>query len=148
VINNFTRQWSRHTGIAVKPLRHLAGSEHLLSAVDTNFYRIMQEALNNVRKHANATQVDLSLKRHKDSVRMIISDNGKGFNTKSAKKKRTGFGLVGMRERAALIGATLEIESTPGQGTTIYVSVPLPADNNSPVGHRMGGGMGGTDMGM
>jgi PAS domain S-box-containing protein len=127
-INNFTRQWSRHTGIAVKRLSRLTGGERLHSTVDTNFYRIMQEALNNIRKHADATAVELSLKILKGSLRLVISDNGKGFNLKRRSKKRTGFGLVGMRERAALIGADLEIESSPGHGTTIYVTVPIPSE--------------------
>jgi PAS domain S-box-containing protein len=123
-INNFMRQWSRHTGIAIKPLPRAPAADRLLSHVDTNFYRIVQEALNNIRKHANATEVELTLKTLKGSVRLIIADNGKGFNTKGRKKKRAGFGLVGMRERAALIGADFEIESAPGHGTTIYVTVP------------------------
>lgn len=127
-INNFTRQWSRHTGIAVKRLAPLKGGEDMLPVIDTHLYRMMQEALNNIQKHAKAKEVHLALQRRNGRLNLVISDDGKGFNTSRRRKGSEGFGLVGMKERAALIGAKLEIESAPGQGTTIFVSVPIPAE--------------------
>lgn len=124
-INNFTRQWSRHSGIPVKRVPPLTDEKRLLSAVDTNLYRIMQEALNNIQKHAKASEVELSLKRLNGTLILMIKDNGKGVDLKRAKRARRGFGVVGMKERAALIGADFDIESSPGNGTTIYVKVPI-----------------------
>ncbi len=131
-INNFTRQWSRHTGIPVSRIAPLKGEQSMLD-VDTHLYRIAQEALNNIQKHAKATEVDVSLKKRGEFIVLVISDDGKGFSTKSRKKTSKGFGLIGMKERADLIGASLEIESSPGNGTTVYVRVPLRAE--SKVGH-------------
>jgi PAS domain S-box-containing protein len=124
-INNFTLQWSRHSGIPVKRIARLPDRVRLMSVGDINLYRLIQEAFNNIRKHAEATEVELSLKMQGDSLALIIADNGKGFNTKIKGNGNTGFGLVGMKERSELIGATFEIESEPGKGTTIYVRVPI-----------------------
>ena len=124
-INNFTTQWSRHSGIPVKIVPHLTAGEHSSPAVDTNLYRIMQEALNNVHKHADATEVEVTLTLRDDNLVLIIADDGKGFDPNVPREGRRSFGLVGMRERAALIGATFEIESTPGYGTTVFINVPV-----------------------
>jgi PAS domain S-box-containing protein len=127
-INNFTRQWSRQTGIPVKRVAALSHPDHLLSAVDTNLYRIVQEALNNIQKHAKATKVEISLTQSDEYLVLVISDNGKGFNIDTTRRSRQGFGLVGMKERAALIDACFEIVSSRGEGTTIHVRVPNSAE--------------------
>jgi signal transduction histidine kinase len=85
----------------------------------------MQEALNNAHKHAKATKVDLILEQRSDAVILIISDDGMGFRLADKRKRAQGMGLTGMKERAALIGGTLELESSPGHGTTIHVHVPV-----------------------
>ena len=93
-------------------------------------YRVVQEALNNVLKHARAAQVDIALERHADHVSLIIEDDGVGFDASQAAIDTHGIGgvgLLGMRERAALIGADLQIESTVGRGTTVFVRLPLAA---------------------
>ncbi|MGH9410378.1 MAG: sensor histidine kinase, partial [Vicinamibacterales bacterium] len=82
---------------------------------------IAQEALNNVAKHAHAERVDVLLERHGDGVVLIIEDDGVGFDP--AAVRDGSFGLVGIRERAALVRGTIDIESTPGQGTTILLRV-------------------------
>jgi signal transduction histidine kinase len=82
--------------------------------------RIVQEALANVRKHADATMVRVSVQSAAD-VRVRISDNGRGFRPDLAP---TGFGLDSMRQRAALIGATLSVSSRPRDGTTVELVVP------------------------
>ena len=96
--------------------------------VETHLYRILQEALNNISKHAGAGRVSVILEYQDQSLTLIIEDDGRGFDlveTRTLDAQARGLGLVGMRERANLIGATLDIESTPGSGTTIYVHVPL-----------------------
>jgi signal transduction histidine kinase len=90
-------------------------------------YRLAQEALNNVVKHARAGQVDVVLERTTDCLSLIIEDDGIGFDPSDADAVRDGLGLTGMRERAALVGADLQIESTSGGGTTVLVRVPLAA---------------------
>jgi signal transduction histidine kinase len=93
----------------------------LTSEVETTLYRIAQEALTNVAKHARATKVDVILERHDDSVFLIVEDDGVGFDPAEAGSTGRGFGLLGMQERAALVGASLQIESAVGKGTTIFV---------------------------
>ncbi len=95
----------------------------LPSTVETNIYRIVQEALTNAIRHAQATYVDVVLKRDKAKMIVIIEDNGIGFEVDAAGEK-TRLGLVGMRERAEMLGGRLVIESTVGVGTTIFVEVP------------------------
>jgi signal transduction histidine kinase len=91
--------------------------------VETNLYRVVQEALTNVIRHAKATQVDVLLERRGDQLVAIIEDNGVGFDTEVAGQS-SRLGLLGMRERAEMLQGNLMIESTPGSGTTIYVEVP------------------------
>ena len=90
-------------------------------------YRIMQEALNNTHKHAKAKSVEVVLERRDNLIVLLIEDNGIGFNPKDKKNPLKGIGLIGMKERAQLIGGTMEIESTPKKGTTVYVRVPAAA---------------------
>jgi signal transduction histidine kinase len=95
--------------------------------VETHLYRISQEALNNLFKHAEATNVSVLLELRKNNVVLIVEDNGKGFDVNEQSIVQTsgkGLGLVGMRERATLVGGSLEIESAPGRGTTIFALVP------------------------
>ncbi len=87
--------------------------------------RIVQEALNNVRKHADATVVRLDTSAGEDGLQIRVTDNGKGF---ALERDTRGFGLIGMRERAGLIGARLEIESAPRDGTRVTVTVPPRGD--------------------
>jgi signal transduction histidine kinase len=88
-------------------------------------YRLAQEALNNVAKHARADRVDMVLERGPENVSLIIEDHGVGFNP--SETAGAGLGLIGMRERASLVGAQLQIESTPGRGTTIILRIPAAA---------------------
>jgi signal transduction histidine kinase len=97
----------------------------LSPAAEITFYRIAQESLTNVIKHAHATRVDVVLEARPDSVLLIIEDDGVGFDPGGSDSKPTGIGLVGMRERSALIGATLQVESAAGKGTTVYLRYPL-----------------------
>jgi signal transduction histidine kinase len=107
--------------------------QRLTSEIETAIYRIVQEALNNIIKHARATNVSLILERRGNHVFAIIEDNGCGFDVEDLSAARAGqrrMGLLGMEERAALVGGSLNIESTPGAGTTIFVRIPLALDEN------------------
>jgi signal transduction histidine kinase len=103
----------------------------LSSEAETTLYRIAQEALTNVAKHAKATSVDVILERQGDAVLLIIEDNGVGFEADDTAKSEHGFGLLGMQERAALVGASLQIESSAGQGTTVLLRMSAnPSDSS------------------
>jgi signal transduction histidine kinase len=100
------------------------GDVRLPAEVETALYRIVQEALANIVKHAEATRVSILLTRKESSVAAVVEDDGKGFD-----KSETGddvLGLVGMRERVGLVGGRLVIESAKGSGTTIAAEVPVP----------------------
>ena len=97
--------------------------------VEVALYRIAQEALQNVVKHAGATTVLIRLAPSDEGVRLVVSDDGQGFDEASiaGAEDRHSYGLVGIRERAELIGASLTITSRPGTGTSVEVLVPVPA---------------------
>jgi PAS domain S-box-containing protein len=107
--------------------RLISPSQRLLPVVELHLFRIVQEAINNIEKHAQAKAVKLELWLQRDSLFLTIQDDGQGFDPKTlkaGKKIRHGLGLTNMRERALSLGGTYEIKSAPGQGTTISVSVP------------------------
>jgi signal transduction histidine kinase len=103
-------------------LRLRGRSAGLPMAVQEVVYRVAQEALQNVAKHARATSVNLSLECTDKRVRLCVADNGAGFAVDTARP--TGFGLRGMRERAGLLGGTLEIRSAPGKGASVTLRLP------------------------
>jgi PAS domain S-box-containing protein len=88
------------------------------------FFRIVQESLTNIARHAEATQVDINLDSRGDAMRLEVRDNGRGFLV-GARGSRKTFGLLGMHERALALGGTLDITSTPGLGTVVTVVIPL-----------------------
>jgi signal transduction histidine kinase len=118
-LTNYMQAWSERTGIRAD--LHTSGplDLRLASEVETTLYRIAQEALNNVAKHAAAQHVEILLERRPDAVLLVVEDDGVGFEPEGV--HAGGFGLVGMRERASLVGASLEVESAPGRGTTVLV---------------------------
>jgi signal transduction histidine kinase len=99
------------------------GAERLPATVETTLYRIVQEALTNVAKHAEACRLSVTLLRKPGSVVVIVEDDGKGFDPGAT--GADGLGLTGMRERLALVGGTLKIETSAGAGTTIAAEVPV-----------------------
>ncbi len=96
--------------------------ESLLVAVENELLRILQEALNNIEKHAQASKVDIVWTAENGDGVLVITDDGRGFDASGARRD-TSYGLMGMRERADVIGATLQIESIRGTGTTVTVRV-------------------------
>jgi signal transduction histidine kinase len=102
----------------------IRGSRELPSETQEVIYRVAQESLQNTAKHARATAVNVSLEITDKSIRLRVADNGAGFTVESACKRPTSFGLAGMRERAALLGGTVAVRSSPGRGTAVVVRLP------------------------
>jgi PAS domain S-box-containing protein len=128
-------------GITVEVSAVGFGPERLTPTVEAALYRIIQEALTNTAKHSGARAATVVLQRRRDTVQAIVSDDGCGFDAEGTLRTPAAWahlGLHGMRERAALLGGTVTIESTPGEGTTIYVRVPVLGgpDGQDPHSHR------------
>jgi two-component system sensor histidine kinase UhpB len=101
--------------------------ERLPEELETALFRILQEAINNVVKHARATAIQVRLTRGDGQITGLVADDGRGFHvvhTVGKPVKDRGLGLFGMQERAALVGGKVEVESAPGRGTTVRVTVP------------------------
>jgi PAS domain S-box-containing protein len=122
---NFVKEWSRYTGIIAEFHTNGLGRNRLPFEIETNLYRIGQEALNNILKHAKAKNVSVLMEKRGNTISLIIEDDGVGFNPTSTAVRKRGIGLASMRERAAIIGGGLDIESAPRKGTTIFVKIPL-----------------------
>jgi signal transduction histidine kinase len=87
-------------------------------------FRIFQETLTNVARHAQATAVTVSLSEQQDRVVLQVADNGRGIDLAEVTQSKS-VGLIGMRERAAILGGDLVISGAPGQGTTVVLAIPL-----------------------
>jgi signal transduction histidine kinase len=120
-LERLTETFAEQTGLAVD-FESALGGERLPSDTETALYRIVQESLTNVVKHARARRVSVSLTSRGGSVKAVIEDDGIGFDPVHARED--SFGLGGMRERVALLDGSLEVESSAGSGTTIAVEVP------------------------
>jgi signal transduction histidine kinase len=127
-VEQLVREWSGHARVPAE--FHTGGLDgvELPPEVGINLYRVAQEALNNVQKHAAAGNVSVMLQRLDGHALLIVEDDGKGFESDAAADGGGGMGLVNMRERASLLGGMLEIETSPGAGTTLYVRVPVSPD--------------------
>ncbi len=131
-VEKLTRDFSRAHQLKVDLLVGYGSTgERLPLMIETTLYRILQEALTNIAKHAEATTIGIVVERRGAKVSMIIEDDGVGFDVDALSVKRAvtesgGLGLHGMRERASLLKGALTIESTESGGTSLYVSIPLP----------------------
>jgi PAS domain S-box-containing protein len=125
-IENIVEDTNNRNNVKIK--LNISGQRFTLSnEKELALFRIIQEAVNNIRKHSEATSAVISLKYSPQKVRLTVSDNGKGFDT-TQEIKEVGLhklGLISMRERAQLIEAKIKIKSSPGKGTIISVDVPL-----------------------
>ncbi|GAB4473205.1 MAG: HAMP domain-containing protein [Anaerolineae bacterium] len=101
------------------------GDHRLPVALETALYRIIQESLTNVVRHASASTVSVLLEKRETSIRVIVEDDGCGFDPRALHTPVRHLGLYGMQERAELLGGVLTIESRPGAGTSIFVEIPL-----------------------
>jgi signal transduction histidine kinase len=100
-------------------------AQRLPAEYETVLFRAAQETLTNVARHAHATQVTVALSQQSDAVRLEVVDNGVGFDIKSpVSPEHQGWGLIGMRERVALVGGVCTVESQPGKGTRIVIELP------------------------
>jgi signal transduction histidine kinase len=120
------KEFSKRTGIRIQ-LNAFAAVEKLESDKRTILYRVAQEALTNVDRHAHANRVDVSIKRHRRAICLTIKDDGKSFQVDRVlhAKRNKRLGLLGMRERLEMVGGSLGVESAPGRGTTICAQIPI-----------------------
>ncbi|HEX8550194.1 MAG TPA: PAS domain S-box protein [Abditibacteriaceae bacterium] len=138
-LRRYVQQWSEHSNVEVDFLsRGIAGGEDSLKPsssrlppqVETVLYRVVQEALTNVQRHAEAKNVSVVLERRSQDVIATVEDDGRGFEVEEDETGRLRpsaerLGLLGMMERLELVNGTLSVESAPGQGTTVYARVTI-----------------------
>jgi signal transduction histidine kinase len=127
-LQNYTEKWSERSGVALD--FHGGGLERqrLPPEVETTIYRIVQEALTNVLKHARARRVSVIVERRRDHVLVIVEDDGRGFEVEEVLPTPgagRGLGLLGMRERVTLVGGAFNLDSAPGGGTTARARIPV-----------------------
>lgn len=139
VLNTLADQWARESGL--RAIATTTGNPRLLRPeYEHTLLRATQEALANVRKHAHASQVMVTLSYMEDLVTLDVQDNGIGFAREEMQRiservrQAGGFGLKGLRARVEKLGGTLIIESAPGEGTTIAVALPEPQERNEEEG--------------
>jgi signal transduction histidine kinase len=121
------KTFTSRTGVR-SHLTAFAGVEHSNSDCQTALFRVVQESLTNVGRHARANRVEVNIRNIKGRIRMEITDDGQSFQVNrvlNSKKKAKRLGLLGMRERVEMIGGTFCIVSSPGQGTTVRAEIPF-----------------------
>ena len=125
-LHTFMKNFTAQTGVRTH-LTAFAGVEHLGTTGRTVLFRVAQEALTNVARHAQASRVEVSIQKLPDCICMKIKDDGKSFQAQRRMKAKGSkrLGLLGMRERLEMIGGRFEVESSPGQGVTITAQIPL-----------------------
>ncbi len=126
-LRRYAVEFEKRTGVAVNVVVS-EGKQELPLGVKKNLYRVAQEALTNVRRHAKASKVEIRLQWEEEQLELSVTDDGRGFKVQEVLDRlqaQKRFGILGMRERAYLMGGTLEIQSTPGEGSTVRVILPL-----------------------
>jgi NarL family two-component system sensor histidine kinase LiaS len=120
-VNHYAVEWSRQTGIAAEV--HLANERHLPIAIEKALFRVVQEALANVARHSKAGKVEMDLRFDSEDLILTLSDDGQGFEPKSA---HIGFGLRSMKQRVESLGGNFTVDTIPGRGTTLIFRIPIP----------------------
>jgi PAS domain S-box-containing protein len=135
-LHSFMKNFTAQTGIHAH-LTAFTEVEKLEISQRTVLFRVAQEALTNVNRHAKASRVEVSIQKISDGICMKINDDGKSFSVEQALHASTGkrLGLLGMRERLEMVGGTFRVESVPGKGTTTIAQIPF-----GKVARRGGGG--------
>lgn len=127
-LQNQVQTFQAHSGVATV-LKVEGGVHRLPSDIETIVFRIAQEALTNIAKHARATMATVTLTFDPHTIHLDVQDNGRGFLVEEAldsgTEPRHAWGLLGMQERVALVGGNCRVQSTPGQGTAVQISIPL-----------------------
>jgi two-component system sensor histidine kinase DegS len=123
-IRNYASEWEARCGIKVASQLDLKDTG-LTPMEELAVYRVMQEALQNVHKHARASAVGMAWSRANDNWVLHVTDDGMGFDLVKAARHKKSVGLLSMRERAELIGGSLQIQSTPGKGTAVTLLLPV-----------------------
>jgi signal transduction histidine kinase len=129
-IRGYGERLAARAGFAIDV--HCRIDDRLDVTVETTIYRVVQEALTNVARHAGASQVSVVIDQADDCIRVAIEDDGNGQCPDPSRTAPAGLGIAGMRERAAMIGGILEIESRPGHGTTVFLRVPVARHEKQP----------------
>lgn len=127
----YVEDWSEHAQVPADCECRIPDRQRLPALVEVALYRVAQEALANVQRHAQARRVSVLLEREASRVRLTVEDDGRGFDVDAIQKSpdvAQRLGLLGMKERITLVGGTLLIESSPGAGTTILVRIPIPTE--------------------
>jgi PAS domain S-box-containing protein len=125
---NYAEEWSERSGIEVDFQSRGLDQRRLDPEVETTVYRVVQEALTNVAKHAEAAHVALILEHRSDHLLAIVEDDGRGFDAEAVLGSPAfggRMGLVGMKERASLVGGVIQVESSPDNGTALLIRIPL-----------------------
>lgn len=141
-LHRYVEEWTSTSAIAGEVRTIGFDTTRLPIAVEASAYRIVQEALTNVLKHAQAHHVSVIAERRADMLRVLVEDDGVGFDLEAVRHEqhsRRHLGLVGMAERATLAGGTATVESIPGGGTTVYLHIPLSSANQEHRGDSHGG---------
>ncbi len=132
-LRRYAQQHQERFGLAIEFQAVGLDGQRLPPEVETTVYRIVQEALTNAVRHAACAHISVLLQMHHRQLSVIVEDDGCGFEVQRVLGQEAGgsrLGLYGMRERAELIGGSLDIESEPGAGTTVYLRVPLEASEH------------------
>ncbi|MEH2529342.1 two-component system sensor histidine kinase UhpB [Bradyrhizobium sp. AZCC 1588] len=129
-IEAYVAEWQERYGVRID-IQTFGRDNSLPPDVAAVLYRLVQEGLTNVLKHASASKVSIVLEKKSDGLALVLEDDGVGFDPESVSRNAmrggqpSGLGLSGMKERVALLGGTIAVESTPGRGSTIFVQIPL-----------------------
>jgi signal transduction histidine kinase len=133
VLERYAADYTQAHGIAVDVVAPDLALARLPAEVETALYRIAQEALTNVLKHAAAKAVSLVVRRESSGIHLTVEDDGRGFDSDALLQPPgigIGLGLLDIRERAALLNGSVTLESRPGSGTTVHVCIPLREENH------------------
>jgi signal transduction histidine kinase len=136
-LHSYMKGFTRRTGIHIHFKTFAAHKiKQLNNATRTVLYRVAQEALTNVARHARASSVEVSLEKLPNAIRLKIKDDGKSFQAQRVmhSKRNKRLGLIGMRERLEMVGGSFGVESAPGKGTTVIAQIPI-----AKAAHRGGG---------
>lgn len=125
----FFRDYSAKYDLDIKFIPFGSRQKYEMS-LEIALFRMVQEAITNIRKHAGVNQALVKMEDNGHSLRLVVKDKGSGFDIEMAAQQSESYGIIGMRERVELLGGEVQIQSSPGQGTQVIITVPLEGDAN------------------